>query len=173
MLASFAFIIPSHFTTVLYAVGAKDTATLDEKIRLTLKFSFIAGLLASGVILIGAHQVLSLFGTNYAEQAAWCLRILGLGVFPLILKQHYVAIRRTYGEVEGAVVVMTGGSAFELTFAGIGAKLGGLTGLSLGWLIAVYVEALVLLPSVRRMATYQAIARDQPGSEVSSSLPTR
>lgn len=153
MIANFAFVVPGALTTVLYAVGAADPSMLARKTRFTLRLSMLAGALASGVLMISAHQVLNLFGSTYAEQAEWSLRLLTLGIFPLIIKVHYVAICRVHGRITGAALRMAAGGFLELVMAGIGASLGGLSGLSVGWVAAVCVEAALMAPTVYKTAT--------------------
>lgn len=144
MVANFAFVGPVALTTVLYAVGSADPEQLAEKMRLTIKLSFLIGLLACGTLLISAGLILALFGPAYAQAAAWSLRLLGLGVFPLIVKVHYVALSRVSGRIPRAAMWMGVAALFEIGLAAYGASLGGLTGLSVGWLVAVSIEALFL-----------------------------
>lgn len=141
MVVSFAFVIPSHLATVLYAVGASQPAVLMDKLRTTMRWSLLAAVPMSVGLFLTAGILLNLFGGHYAEQAEWCLRILSLGVFPLIVKYHYVALRRVYNRLETAVVLFFFGSALEIVFVVVGLKLGELTGLSIGWLVAVSIEA--------------------------------
>jgi O-antigen/teichoic acid export membrane protein len=152
MIAYFIFAGSVALTTVLYAVGAAEPAALMHKIRATLKLSLMIGLLANGVLLLGANLVLSLFGHVYAEQAGWSLRLLGLAVFPLIVKNHYVAICRIRGRTTGVALFMAVGGLLELALVALGAKSGGLTGLSLGWLVAICVEAAFMAGTVYRLA---------------------
>jgi O-antigen/teichoic acid export membrane protein len=161
MLAGLAFAVPFALSISLYAVGAAAPTTLAHKMRLTLGLAVATGVLANGVLLVGASPLLHLFGPAYAVQAAWSLRILGLGVFPLIVKDHYVAIRRIHGRVVGAALGLMGGSILEVGLAGLGARAGSLSGLSLGWLVAVCLEAILMAPTVYRAAA-QVPAVGQP-----------
>jgi O-antigen/teichoic acid export membrane protein len=148
MIANLAFVGPAALTTVLYAVVAADKDELIQKIRLTLKLSLWVGLLTSGVLIVGSSLLLNFFGTAYAQEAAWCLRILGLGVFPLIIRTHYVAIYRIFDRIVSAAKIMALCSINELVFAAIGAWKGGLAGLSLGWLMAMCIEAVLMSKTV-------------------------
>jgi O-antigen/teichoic acid export membrane protein len=152
MIASFAFVGPAALTTVLYAVGAAEPSVVAPKIRTTLKLSVVVGLATSAALFIGAGQVLGLFRAAYAEQAGWSLRILGLGVFPLIIKNHFVALRRIDGQVMNTALFMAAGGALELIMAATGASLGGLAGLSLGWVSAICIESLFMVRTVYRVA---------------------
>jgi Na+-driven multidrug efflux pump len=108
MVANFAVVGLVALTTILYAVGAADPATLMYKIRTTLKLSAMVGLLANEVLLIGANEVLGMFNAACAEQAGWALRLLGLGVFPILLRSHYIALCRIHGRVTRVAAWMDG-----------------------------------------------------------------
>lgn len=153
MVVNFTFVIPHHLSTVLFAVSAADSSGLARKLRFTLLLSLAIGVPACAVLLAGAHPVLTLFGSTYAEQAAWSLRILALGIFPIIIKTHYIAISRVYNRVGRAASVIAVGGALELALAALGAKVAGLTGLSLGLVVAFCVEAIFTAPTVYQAAT--------------------
>lgn len=153
MIAAFAFVVPGHLATVLYAVGMGDASMMPQKARTTLRLSLVFGFAASIALFLCADLVLRAFGAEYAKQAEWCLRILGLGIFPLIIKNHYVAIRRVRGQIGSTAAAMLLGALLELIFGALGATVGGLPGLSLGWVIAVCVEAVLAASVVYEMTT--------------------
>jgi O-antigen/teichoic acid export membrane protein len=97
---------------------------------------------------------LSLFGHIYAEQATWSLRILAFGAFPLIIKDHYIAVCRIQGRIMNALLLAAIGLFLETGTAALGGHIGGLTGLSLGWVIGVCVEALFMFPTVHKAIRY-------------------
>ncbi|MGZ3615845.1 MAG: hypothetical protein ACXWOL_02925 [Ktedonobacteraceae bacterium] len=152
MISGLVFIASYALTTVLYAINSAQQSELTRKIRMTLGLSFILSILGNIVIWFGATQILNLFGNIYAEQAAWCLRILGLGAFPMIIKQHYVAIGRIRSQMVSVAIPIAIGSILELGIAALGALLAGLVGLSLGWVVAVSLEAIFMFPTVYRVA---------------------
>jgi O-antigen/teichoic acid export membrane protein len=158
MVVSFAFVIPSHLATVLYAVGATQPILLMEKMRATMRLSLLAAIPMSVGLFLTAGILLNLFGGHYAEQAEWCLRILSLGVFPLIVKYHYVALLRVYNQLDRAVMLFLFGSALEIALVVIGIELGALTGLSIGWLTAVSVEAIFMYNRMSQKMSEQAAA---------------
>lgn len=160
MIANFAYTIPNALTTVLYAINSAEPAILAPKVRLTLSLSIEASVLANCVLLFGTTQVLSLFGHSYAQEAAWSLRILGLATFPFIIKYHYIAICRIQKRLAWAILPVTTGSLMELGAAALGAHLGGLSGLSLGWVIALCVEAAFMSKTVFQAVQYSP-AQDQ------------
>jgi O-antigen/teichoic acid export membrane protein len=155
MIASFVFVLPAHLTTVLHAVGAQSPQSVKSRLRSTMRFSFLVALPISGILFLGAGIILSIFGKQYVEQAEWTLRFLSLGVFPLIIKYHYVALLRVYSQVQNAFPVLVFGSVLEISFAVVGLELGALTGLSVGWFLAVCLEAVVMYVKLQQMISSQ------------------
>jgi tetrahydromethanopterin S-methyltransferase subunit F len=158
------FAIPYPLTTVLYAVGAADRATFAQKIRLTLSLALTIGVVSNVILWLSADLIMGLFGPSYAAQAAWTLRIMGLGVFPLIVKDHYVAIQRVHEQIPRTAALIILGSALELGLAALGTSFNGLYGLSIGFVIALYLEGLCMTRTV-----YQAAASPPPSQWRASS----
>jgi O-antigen/teichoic acid export membrane protein len=152
MISDLVYIASYALSTVLYAINSAQQSELTRKIRMTLGLALIMSILGNLVIQFGATQILNLFGHIYAEQAAWSLRILGFGAFPMIIKQHYVAIGRIRGKMARVALPIAIGSFLELGIAGLGAHFGGLAGLSIGWVVAVCIEAIFMFPVVYRAA---------------------
>ena len=161
MIASCVFIVPTALTTVLHAINSAQQSTLAHKARATIGLALVTCIIANCVLQFDTQQVLSLFGHTYAEQATWTLRILALGAFPLIIKNHYISICRIQDRIARAMLSMVPGSLLELFSAALGAHLGGLTGLSLGWIIALSIESIFMLRTV-----YQAIWPIRPSSDM-------
>lgn len=153
MVAGFVFIAPRALTTVLYAVGSDNPRLLGEKSRLTVKLSLVAVLPAAAILFVAAGPILHLFGVAYAEQAQSSLRILSLAAVAVIVKSHYVAQIRVEERTARSVPVMALAALSEVAVAALGARLGGLNGLCLGWLAVMYLEAALMAPSLHRMMT--------------------
>jgi len=154
LVVNLAFVAPGSLATVLYAAGAGDPEAVAEKIRMTLKIAFIATVVASVVLLAVAEPLMSVFGETYSDDAVTVLRIMALSGLPTLVKNHYVAVVRIKNEVRAALPVVWGGTVLELGLAAIGAAVGGLEGLGVGWTAAVWVQGLLMVPSVRRAARH-------------------
>ncbi len=161
MVAGFAFIAPFALSLALYATGSSDPDKFATRIRFTLGLSLAIGLLANLALWLSADLILRLFGAAYAEHGSSSLRILAFGVWPLVIKDHYVAVRRTFGRLGNAALLLAAGGALELLMAGLGATMGGLEGLTFGWLGAVCLEAAVMLRGVYGAANLRANAPSQ------------
>lgn len=144
MMANFVFSISLSLTTVLHATNAAQANTLSQKTRLTVLLASLIGLIACIIVTVAAEPVLRFFGPSYATQAAWPLRLLCIGAFPLIIKDHFIAIRRIKDEITSAMLPIILGSVMELVLAAMGAKFGSLSGFCLGWVIALGIEALFM-----------------------------
>lgn len=174
MLAHLVFTCPYTLTLALYALGSQGVGQLQSKMRFTLPLAFAAGVAANLFLVFGARILLNFFGANYANAAENCLRLLGLGVFPLIIKDHYIAVRRIKSEMMSSSILVAAGSFFELVVAGIGASLGGLTGLSLGWVIALTIEAVVMFPEVyNTVVGTNKLEKPVPGQRLSRVQPQK
>lgn len=167
MLANFVFTLTYALSTVLYAESAAQPALLARKARFTLGIAFITSIAANIVLQFGAKLILGIFGHIYADEAALSLRILSLAVFPLIIVSHYIAIRRIQDRIIQAIIPITLGTIIEIGGAVIGAHLGGLSGLSIGWIIGLSIEALYMSPAIYRAIRHVSVeANETPAAEL-------
>ena len=150
MLNGFVTVVPVALTTVLFAAVSENRATLPQRLKLTLGASLAYGVAAILLIAVAGRWLLGLFGPDYALEGATALTILTLTVIPLVISEHFVALARIARQPGRAAVPLGASNVLKLVFAAAGAKLGGLTGLSIGILIVSVAVALYLLPSVLR-----------------------
>jgi O-antigen/teichoic acid export membrane protein len=161
MIAGFIFMILTPLATVLQAASSAQPSTLAYKARVTIGIAFIISILANCVLQIATKQVLNLFGSSYVAEAFWCLRILPLAAFPFIIRSHYLSICRVYDRVVQAILTMLPSGFFELGIAVLGAHLAGLVGLSIGWVIAMYVESIFMFPTVYKAVRFVEASRPE------------
>ena len=148
MIANFIFSLSLSLTTVLHATNAAQVTTLTQKTRMTVGLAFLSSLCAGAILLVGAGPILGIFGKLYANNAVPTLRILVFASIPLIIKNHFISLCRIKDRVGQIIVPIGLGSLFELVMAAFGAHTAGLTGLSLGWVSAMSLEALFMAPTV-------------------------
>jgi O-antigen/teichoic acid export membrane protein len=147
-IVTFVFIVPAALTNVLQAMGSAQPSTLVHRARVTIGIAFAVSVLTICVLQFAAGQVLGLFGVSYATQAAWCLRILLLALFPIVIHEHYLSICRIHDRIGQALLRIVPGALLELGGAALGAHLMGLVGLSIGWVAATYIEAIFMFGTV-------------------------
>jgi O-antigen/teichoic acid export membrane protein len=163
MIAGFIAMVPVSLGTVLYAVAAADPTRLTAQLRFTFAVSFVFGAAANLVLLVAAGPLLGIFGPEYAHQATNPLHILALGIFPLTIKTQYVALQRVRRQVGAALPMAWAGTVLEVGGAALGAWLfDDLTGVAWGWLVGLFVEALLMGAPVLRALRERVAA--EPGA---------
>jgi O-antigen/teichoic acid export membrane protein len=113
-----------------------------------LALSLVGGICANVALLVAARPLLGLFGRAYADEVEWVLRVLVLGVFPATVKSHYVAVSQVKRRVSYAAMVISIAAVGELAGAALGATVAGLHGLTVAYVVALCIEAIVLAPTV-------------------------
>lgn len=149
---SFAYVVPFHLGTVLYAVGAANLQALQHELRFTLRLSLLGGLIGVPVLVLGAPLVLGVFGPTYAASATLPLQLLALGYFPMVVQAHFVAVCRIRKRIKLAAAVVTVSGLVEIGAAIAGATAGGLVGLSVGVLAAKCLQGAFTARTVVRAA---------------------
>lgn len=150
LIVGFLVMVPFSLSAVAYAIGSGDEANPTDRFRFTIALSLAFGVLANLVLVPGAAPILEVFGESYADVATTPLHILALGVFPLTIKTHYVAIHRVRRTLGRALPVAWAGTLLELGGGAVGAVLGGVEGVAWGWLAGLAVEAVVMEGDVGR-----------------------
>jgi O-antigen/teichoic acid export membrane protein len=148
-----AVMLPYHFTTALYAASTADPSTanpggLAAKVRVTLRFCLVGGLVAVPLVLVAAHPLLRLFGAQYADRATLPLQLMILGYFGSVLKNHYIALCRISGQITKAAVYASVTLVVRLAAVVAGALIGGLTGVALALLVVMCAEGLYGVPTL-------------------------
>jgi O-antigen/teichoic acid export membrane protein len=151
-LSGFLRIVPTHLSTVLFAIAAAEPETIAPKLRLSLRLSIMIGIPAIIVLVLSGRMALGFFGASYAHAATLTLWILAICYLPTVPKVHYIAVCRAEGHIKHAAIVLTTTAAMELVLAVLGGMIGQLNGLALALLAGFMVEGLVTAPRVLRAA---------------------
>ncbi len=160
MVANFVFVVPSALTVVLHALNSAQKAALKQRAQVTLSIAFATSTIAICVILFGAKEMLSFFGSSYAAEATGTLQVLTLGGLPLIIESHYISICRIHDRIQQALAVMILGSLLQLAGATLGGYSAGLVGLSIGWVGGLVIQSIFMLPTI-----YKAVFTKQPDEQ--------
>jgi hypothetical protein len=149
MLADTPLMLPSLLTIALFATAdgtegfrRKATRTLISGIAFAV-FLILAGALVGRVLLL-------MFGTSYSQESLPFLLLLLAAGPALVIKEHFVVLRRLQGRRTHGAVMLTLWAAAELGGALAGGLLGGLTMACLGWLAMSAACALIVLPVLIR-----------------------
>jgi GT2 family glycosyltransferase/O-antigen/teichoic acid export membrane protein len=163
---SVAFLVPASLATVVFAVGAKSPSDISGKLRASLGLSMLSGVAVATLVHVAPNFLLGLFSSEYAQIAGASLSVLGLSVFPIAIKYHYVSVQRLDNRMFRASLVVAFGCLLELAGAIAGGVYGGLMGLSTGWLLGLSIESVLMAPAV---VGHLMASRSQP-APVRSSL---
>jgi hypothetical protein len=148
----------------LLTIALFATAENVEGFRRKAPQTLIMGMvLALSFILVGAlfgRVLLLMFGITYSQNS-WPLLLLILAVGPtVVIKDHFVVLRRIQGKRRQGAVTMGLWSAAELTGGVVGGLVGGTTMLCVGRLTMSVACALIALPALIR-----AVRRQPTGDE--------
>lgn len=168
LLVTFVISVPGVLTTVLFALKPGDDAAMRHQVRFTMGISAIVAAVTGPLFFLGSRFALSLFSPHYVV-ASTSLWILGLITAPSAVKAHYVAVARVANRLGEAALLATVGALGEVALATFGGVLGGISGMALGWLVALCAEAVIFGPTVLRALRFGAVVRvsTADGGEIS------
>ncbi|WP_372735491.1 hypothetical protein [Nocardioides sp.] len=144
LLASFVFLPPYLLAIALFAHGANVST---EDFRHSMQSTLPASLLLSSALVVGAwvfgEPVLLIFGGEYSTRSWLILALLVPAGLWMSVKDHLVALWRSQRRFGLATRLAVAALVLELTGALVGAIAYGATGLCVGWLSAMGVEAVL------------------------------
>ncbi len=149
MISGFLYILPMHLSTALFAVAVGDSRALAPRLRAALRVCLLLGGSAAVAVAALAGPAMRSFGPGY-EMARTALVVMAFAYFPNVFKQLYVAVARVGNRLRKAGAVCGTGAVLEVCLTGVGGYFDGLTGVSLGFLAAVTLQAAYYLPPVLR-----------------------
>lgn len=152
MIFNVVLLVPASLTTMQFAMGSLQPGAIATRMTFSLLLCVVVSVAAGVGFMFMSGWTLGWFGPSYAAIGGPMLQVLGLAIFAVALKHHYIAVQRLRGRMVRAAMLVGLGGAAELTFAIIGAKLDGLQGFTWGWLCAACLEGAFVLPSVWRVA---------------------
>ncbi len=136
--------------TTLYAIGRAEPSQLPSRLLISLGLSAVVGAVTASVLFFFSGTILGLFNHSYRELAGPSLQLLGFGVIAAAIKQHYIAVSRLANRVGVASVYLALGALLEIGLAAAGSQVSGLFGVTVGWLLAVFLEASLMLKPIAK-----------------------
>jgi GT2 family glycosyltransferase/O-antigen/teichoic acid export membrane protein len=140
--------LPAALATVLFTIGSSDPDSFPNRLRFSLSLSGVISLLAAIGFFLFSDLFLQFFNPAYSSIAGTSLKLMGFVVLPIVIKFHFIALQRLMNRMGSASVLLGIGGAFELGVAYAGAQWNGLSGLTLAWVLANYVQAALMLPGI-------------------------
>lgn len=152
MLVGFLGMVPTHLSTVLFAIASAAPEVISEKLRFVLRMSLMIGIPGGLILALSGHFVLSIFGPSYARLGTGPLWLLIVCFLPGIPNIVYIAVCRATGRVNQAAAFLSVAAAIQMAAIVVGGKIDGLYGVCYGMLAVAILEALVTTPPVLRAA---------------------
>lgn len=156
MMVSVASLIPSAMAMVLFPVVRANPKQSRHNILVSLTVSLLFSLACAVFIFTYSQQILAIFNPAYPKIAGSSLSLLGFSLLGSTLKFHACTLVRVADRMLKAAPWFALGGLVELCGAVLGAKLGGLQGLVMGWTLAVSIEgacAALWLASATKLAS--------------------
>jgi O-antigen/teichoic acid export membrane protein len=148
LLVGFAYVLPSQLATACFAIASGDHEALAHVLRRALRITVVVGLGTALAFALLGRFLLSIFGDGY-ESTATVLTILGTATIATGIKSIYISVCRVNGDLGRCAVVSCVGSAFEVGLPLLALALhGGLVAVAGWWVVAMWVEAVLLWPAV-------------------------
>lgn len=146
-------LLPANMAMVLFPVVRARPNQSGHDVLVSLTVSLLFSLVCAALVFTYSQEILAVFNPAYPKIAGSDLRFLGFSLLGSTLKCHACALARLDNRMLKASRWFALGGLLELCFAVVGAKLGGLQGLVLGWTLAVSIEgacaAVVLASAVK------------------------
>lgn len=160
MIASFLYMVPTHFSTAMFAIAVGDRSALAARLRAGSVVLLGPGLLCALVVGVFAETWLGVFGPDY-RIAGTALAVLAAGYLPCVLKELYIAVERVEGRLRTAGFILLGTGVMELAGGTLGGLVAGVQGAAIGYVVGTCVLCPVYL---RSMLSVLATERggDQP-----------
>lgn len=134
---------PVSVGLTLFARVARDNQAVLSAVRKAAQTGAVLGLAsAAGAALVGP-LVLGLLGAEYRDFGTTPLRVLVLGVLPVLVIQLYYAVCRARARIREAVALGTVTAVGSVVGPALVAAEGGLTSVAVAWLVVQVAGALV------------------------------
>jgi hypothetical protein len=143
--------VPSHLSTVLFAMAAAEPEEIAHRVRFANKLSYAIGLPVVAVLVLGSHWILSIYGPGYARVATIPMALVALGYIPSVPKALYIAICRANGRTTFVAVLLSVFTVVEIGGAVVGGIYDGLNGLAAGIFISLVAQGLYVTPPILRV----------------------
>ena len=148
MLLQAAMLVPAAVGTALFATSSADPDTAAQRLRFSLGLSAVFGILGGLACYFFLKPMLGFFNPEYPEIAGAGLDWLGFSLLPIMIKYHYIAVMRLQRRMTAAAFIMFAGALVEVVAVIVGGLNGGLLGLTVLWMVAVALQALIQLPAI-------------------------
>jgi O-antigen/teichoic acid export membrane protein len=155
MVFSVVAIVPASLATVLFPDVRAAPGGYRDKMLLSLRTSLVFATAFGFLVFLTSRHILGAFNPSYVAIAGNGLQFLGFGLVGAVIKFHVCAGARVANRMRKAALWFCLGAIWEVAAAIMGCRFGQLSGLTLGWVSAVMLEAIGLLVFASRQAGWR------------------
>lgn len=141
--ATVLFFIPRAIATSLFAEGAHSSKRLRLNAAKAAKLTLLLMVPITGLVLLLARWILSIFGSAYSEHATSLLLVLVVSTLPVSVNHMVMTILRVTNNLKGLLVVSLSMAVATIGLAYFFMQEHGILGVGLGWLVAQAAVALL------------------------------
>jgi O-antigen/teichoic acid export membrane protein len=147
-------LLAMNLANALTVEGAYADNPISALLRSVIRLSLTVLLPVMVVLLVAAEPVLSVFGPNYADEAATLLRLFAISLVPYTIATLAVAFDRVRERFANALVITGTGTIATIALDIVLIPSSGISGAGLGWLGGQLLAAAVALGLMTRVARH-------------------
>ena len=152
MMVHVSLLATDSLATAVFAIDKFDEQGRVTRITFALLASTLVCVAGAVAYFFLVNPVLGLLNPTYPEIAGSSIKYLGLGMVAWSIMAQFMAVMRLEGRMRYAATVFAVGATLELVAAAVGGALFGLSGLVGAVLVALYIQAIFMLPYILRAA---------------------
>ncbi|MEU0569974.1 polysaccharide biosynthesis C-terminal domain-containing protein [Nonomuraea sp. NPDC005983] len=168
-LASMIELLAMNMAVSLTVEGAFERSQLAENCRRALRRAFMIIVPIIAVAIAGAPLILTIFGSEFADEGTTLLRLMSLAVLPRVLIEVYLSALRAQSEARKLALVQMGLAGLVLVSTIALFPTFGVNAVGYGLLFSELLVALLIFRSLRKILNYHqtgqpSVAQGSPGA---------
>ncbi|MGA5759004.1 lipopolysaccharide biosynthesis protein [Nonomuraea bangladeshensis] len=159
-LASMIELLAMNMAVSLTVEGSFDRARLAENCRRALRRAFMIVTPIIAVVILGAPLILTIFGSDFAEEGTLLLRLMSLAVLPRVLIEVYLSALRAQSQARTLAAVQIGLAALVLVSTMALFPFANVNAVGYGLLLSEILMALLIFGKLRKILKIDETGRE-------------
>lgn len=135
-IANILYVIPRSIATSFFAEGVSESSQYENGTKKSFELILLFVIPSILFTLIFSHQILSIFGSTYSENAEDLLKILALSTLPISFNEIYFTIWRIENKIRDIIVINALIALVTLGIGYISIERLGLYSFAISWTLA-------------------------------------
>ncbi|MEW9551291.1 lipopolysaccharide biosynthesis protein [Nonomuraea sp. NPDC050783] len=159
-LASMIELLAMNMAVSLTVEGSFDQARLAENCRRALRRAFMIVTPIIAVAILGAPLILTIFGSEFAEEGTLLLRLMSLAVLPRVLIEVYLSALRAQSRARALAAVQIGLAVLVLVSTLVLFPFASVNAVGFGLLFSELLMALLIFGKLRKILKFDQTGRE-------------